>query len=72
MTDLLSKALEKMAVLSPEVQDELAKQILDDIQNEYKWESAFHKSQDKLEELAKKAVDEYQEGKTENLGFDEL
>lgn len=38
MTDLLSKAIKRIEVLPPELQDELAEQLLEDIESELKWQ----------------------------------
>lgn len=39
---------------------------------EQKWEASFASSQEKLTELASKALKEYKSGKTEKMGFNEL
>ncbi len=36
------------------------------------WDSLLENSQDQLENLAKKAIQEYREGKTISIGIDEL
>lgn len=72
MTTLLSKAIKKIENLPPELQDEIAKQILEDIEGELEWRATLAQSQSKLEKLAKKALEESKAGKTKKMGFDEL
>ncbi|MFQ5640973.1 MAG: hypothetical protein ACE5IR_23595 [bacterium] len=72
MTELLTKAFEKAAELPQRDQDEIAERLLEDIQGELKWDETLAKSRDKLEKLAEKALQEFEDGKTKNMGFDEL
>jgi len=44
--------------LPPELQDEIARQILEDIENELKWQATLAQPHSKLEKLAKKALEE--------------
>jgi hypothetical protein len=72
MTTLLSKAIKKVEALPPELQDEIAKQILEDIDNELKWQKTLAQPQSKLEKFAEKALQESKAGRTKKMGFDEL
>ena len=72
MTDLLTKAFEQASKLPTGMQDEIAKQILEDIDGEMKWDETLAKSQKKLSELASKALKEYKSGRTKKMGFDEI
>ncbi len=72
MTNLLSKAVKRIEVLPKELQDELAEQLLEDIESELKWQKALAKPQSKLGRLAEKALQESTAGKTKKIGFDEL
>ncbi len=72
MTNLLSKAIKRIEVLPQELQDELAEQLLEDIESELKWQKTLVKSQSKLGRLAEKALQESTTGKTKKIGFDEL
>jgi hypothetical protein len=72
MTTLLAKAIRQIEKLSASIQDEIAEQLLDDIENEMAWEKTFSKSQSKLDRLAEHALRESERGKTKNMGFDEL
>ena len=67
MTKLLKEALDKVATLSPERQDELAALLLAEIEAEARWDNAFAKSQDTLERLADEAIEEHRRGKTRPL-----
>lgn len=72
MTTLLSKAIKKIENLPTDLQDEITKQILEDIKYELEWQTALAQPQSKLEKLAKKALEESKAGRTKKMGFDEL
>lgn len=72
MTKQLSHAFERASALPENLQDEIAEQLLDDIQGELHWDRTLAKSQDKLEKLADKALKEFKAGKTKKAGFDAL
>ena len=74
MTELLEQAFKKAQKLSNDLQDELAQQLLEDIENELKWQESLSDSDvalDVLEEMAQMALIEDREGKTEEKGFGE-
>lgn len=74
MTELLQKAFQEAQQLSEDLQDEIAQQLLADIENEIKWQKTLVNSDinlDILQEMAKSALIEDQEGKTEEKGFGE-
>lgn len=74
MTKLLQKAFQEAQQLSEDLQDEIAQQLLADIENEIKWQKTFANSDfnlDILRKMAKSALTEDQEGKTEEKGFGE-
>ncbi len=75
MTQLLEKAFKEAQKLSNDLQDEIANQLLEDIQNELAWlETLASPSIDNLDILrtmAQAALIEDQEGKTEEKGFGE-
>ncbi|MBS1248978.1 MAG: hypothetical protein MAG431_00549 [Chloroflexi bacterium] len=54
MTQLLEKALTKIYTLPPEKQDIIASVILEELEDEQRWDSAFAASQDKLAKMAQK------------------
>ena len=74
MTELLEQAFKKAQKLSNYLQDELAQQLLEDIENELKWQESLSDSDadlDVLEQMAQRALIEDREGKTEEKGFGE-
>ncbi|ODS32850.1 MAG: hypothetical protein SCARUB_02009 [Candidatus Scalindua rubra] len=72
MTKLLSKAFEKAKNLPENIQDEIAKNLLEDIEGELKWNDTLKKSKEKLEKMASKALENFRAGRTHKKGFDEL
>jgi hypothetical protein len=72
MTNLLAQAFQKASQLPEHIQDEIACELLDEIEWENRWDKTLADSQDKLDQLAQKAIDEYHSGKTKEMGFDEL
>ena len=74
MTELLEEAFKKARKLSNALQDELAQQLLEDIENELRWQESLSDSDvnlDVIEEMAQRALIEDREGKTEEKGFGE-
>ena len=72
MTRLLSRALKEAEKLSPDLQNELGKQLLEDIKSEIQWQSTLSKPQEKLDRLAREALKHSQRGETKKCGFDDL
>jgi len=72
MTTLLNEAFKKASRLPENIQDEIASQLIEDIENEIGWESAFEKTQDELNKLADKALEDFEAGRVRKMGFDEL
>ena len=74
MTQLLQKAFYEAQKLSNHIQDELAQQLLTDIENELKWQETLANPDtnfDILRQMAQEALNEDKEGKTEEKGFGE-
>lgn len=74
MTQLLQKAFNEAQKLSEHLQDELAQQLLADIENELKWQETLTNPDsnfDILTQMAQEALNEDLEGKTEEKGFGE-
>jgi hypothetical protein len=67
MTKLLERAVEKMKNLPENEQDAIASIILEELEDEMRWEKAFARSQDVLAKLAQEAIDEERTGKTREL-----
>ena len=72
MTTLLDQAMERVKQLAESDQNAIASLILEEIEDEARWERAFARSQDALAKLAEEAMEEYREGKTEKLDPDKL
>jgi len=72
MTKALKKAFEAASRLSDPDQDELAAAILEELEADERWETAFARSQDALERLADEALEEHRAGRTEPLDPDAL
>jgi len=74
MSPLLTKALQKAQTLPEVIQDELAEQFIEDIENEIKWQETLSKPQNSLtvKRLADKAISDSEKGQTKEMGFDDL
>ncbi len=72
MTALLQEVFQKASVLPEVVQNMLARELLQETEWENQWDNTIEKSQTALEKLTAKAMREYREGKTTEMGFDEL
>ncbi len=67
MTELLQRAIAKLNDLPEDEQDAVATIILEEIEDELKWEQSFSHSSVLLAQLAASAMSEYQAGKTQEL-----
>ncbi|MBF2007160.1 MAG: hypothetical protein IGS49_17255 [Chlorogloeopsis fritschii C42_A2020_084] len=67
MTELLEQAISRLKTLPPTEQDAIAAIILEELEDEVRWDSAFAKSKDVLANLAGEAMTEYRAGKTQEL-----
>ena len=72
MTELLERALAEVSKLSEEEQDAVAAIILDVLEDERRWESAFAASQDQLAKLAEKTREDIRAGRVREAGLDGL
>lgn len=72
MIALLQEAFQKASTLPEDVQELVAKELLDEIEWEASWDRTLADSQPLLDRLTENAMREYREGKTEEKGFDEL
>jgi len=72
MTAILSQAFDKAAKPPEVMQEQIALQLLEDIEAEFKCTQTFAKSQDKLAKLAAKARTDIKAGRVKQMGFDEL
>jgi hypothetical protein len=72
MTELMTKLFERISELPPVVQEEIAKQLIEDIDQEIKWQSSLENPDAVLDELGEKALKDSEKGKTKESGSDEL
>lgn len=72
MTQLLEKVLIEVYKLPPEQQDAIAAMILEELEDEQRWDKTFAESQDKLELLAQKVKVDIKAGRVKKMGIDEL
>jgi hypothetical protein len=72
MTELLRKAFEEGSKLPPGEQDALASALLDELEEERRWDGTLEQTHEKLVALADAALAEHRAGKTEPLDPDNL
>ena len=72
MTKLLTEAFEEASRLPEGLQDQLARDLLDELAWESRWEKTLAESRSKVDQLAEKALAEHKAGRTKEAGFDEL
>jgi hypothetical protein len=67
MTELLEQAIARLKTLPANEQDAIAAMILEELEDEIRWDEAFKRSKDALAFLADEAMAEYRAGKTQEL-----
>ena len=72
MTRPLEAAIAKLATLSPEEQDRVARWLLDELRDEEQWTRQFTASQDALSKLAAEARADHVAGRTTELDPEKL
>ena len=72
MTSRLEQVVQRVSTLPIEIQDEIAEQWFEDIENEIGWQKTLQQPQDKLSKLAQEALRQSSQGKTLIKGFDEI
>ena len=72
MTKLLDRAFQEASKLPEIVQNALAKWLMEEMEDEKKWETTFAETEDILEMLADEALLSDKQGKTEPLDVDKL
>jgi hypothetical protein len=73
MTNLLTEAFNKAQKLPEHLQQEIAEQLIEDIEDELKWQQQLSQPQSPLlDELAARALSDSRQGKTKMMDFDEL
>ena len=72
MSALLDRAVAEVRKLPEAEQDAIAALILEEMEDDRRWEEAFARSPGKLAELAARAEQQVQAGRCRTAGFDEL
>ena len=72
MTELLERAIARLKILAPSEQNAIAAMILEELEDETRWDEAFSGSPNVLAKLAAEAMNEYRAGKTQELDPDTL
>jgi hypothetical protein len=67
MTELLERAIARLKTLPASEQDAIAAMILEELEDDLRWDEAFSRSPDILAKLAANAMAEYDAGKTQEL-----
>ncbi len=67
MTELLERTINKLRNLSVEQQDAITMVILDELEDDVKWDISFEHSKNTLAKLAGEVMLEYRAGKTQEL-----
>jgi hypothetical protein len=67
MTERLEQAIAQLKTLSIEKQDAIASLILEELEEEQRWDDSFARSPGLLAKLAADAMVEYRAGKTQEL-----
>ena len=67
MTELLEQVITKLKTLPATEQDAIASMILEELEDELRWDESFSRSSDTLGKLAALAMAEYHAGKTQEL-----
>lgn len=72
MTELLEQAIARLKTLPASEQDAIASMILEEMEDEIRWDETFKRSKDSLAFLAAQAMTEYRAGKTQELDPENL
>ncbi len=67
MTELLERAITRLKTLPASEQDVIASMILEELEDDLRWDEAFSRSPGTLTKLAASAMSEYRAGKTQEL-----
>jgi len=72
MIERLERAVAAVSQLPADAQEHFAQLIFEELDDERRWSEAFAESQDALANMARKALDEYRTGQTQELDPDTL
>jgi hypothetical protein len=67
MTQIVEKAIAELTKLAPDDQEAFARWMLEELEDEERWQRAFDQSADLLAQLADEALAEHRAGNTEVL-----
>jgi hypothetical protein len=67
MTERLERAIARLKTLPTDKQDAIATLILEELEDDQRWDESFARSPDLLAKLAAEAMAEYRAGKTQEL-----
>lgn len=67
MTERLERAIAQLKTLPTDKQDAIATLILEELEEEQRWDDSFARSPDLLAKLATEAMAEHRAGKTQEL-----
>ena len=67
MTELLESAIARLKTLPANEQDAIASMIMEELEDDLRWDESFSRSPDTLAKLAATAMAEYHTGKTQEL-----
>jgi hypothetical protein len=67
MTELLERAIARLKTLPSNQQDAIATMILEELEDERRWDESFARSPNLLAKLAAEAMTEHIAGKTQEL-----
>lgn len=67
MTERLEQAIAQLKTLPTDKQDAIATLILEELEEEQRWDESFARSPDLLAKLAAEAMAEHRAGKTQEL-----
>lgn len=72
MTELLEQVIARLKTLPTDKQDAIATLILEELEDDQRWDESFARSPNLLAKLAAEAMAEYRAGKTQELDPDSL
>jgi hypothetical protein len=72
MTDLLQQAIAEIEKLPADRQNAIATIIMEEVEDDRRWDESFARSPDLLAKLAAEAMVEYRAGKTQELNPEAL
>lgn len=72
MTALLARAFDTASRLPELDQDERARQLLAELEDEARWDATLERTHDQLGRLADRALEQFRAGRTRQIGIAEL